>query len=258
MPYCNNCGNIIEGTSLYCSECRIKRFSGFDDEVKIAFFDEIAENYFDKNFGTMLKSDFETLIFSYYIENLIENNQNFDDYSISKKLGISESRVRTLKERKELKYPYKKYNWKQAFSEIIKYAHYDEKNELVQLKIEDVNLLKDLRYFMNSHHYFDVYQLNPKLFQCKLEFFIQICMDIDNEFRLSDDAKAHIKSLDSASDSISAVEKIISGDYKGGIKELLLEASETAFEEIADKLPFGKFGGKIVKDIFDVIKKKGE
>lgn len=256
MGFCTVCGK--EADSFYCNECSNVQFSDFDNETKQAFFNEIAENYFNKNFGTMLKSDFETLIFSYYIENIIEKGQNFDDYTLSKQLGISESRVRALKERKELKYPYKKYDWKKAFSEIIPNAHYDEKNDLVQLKIEDVNVLKDLRYFIYSKNYFDVYQLNPKLFQCKLEFFIQICMDIDSEFKLTDQTIEHIKSLNLDENEITAVEKICNGDYKEGIKQLLFDTSQSIFEEIVEKLPFGKFGEKIITDIFDVIKKRGK
>lgn len=254
MGFCTVCGR--ESDRFYCNECNNDKFSNFDNETKQAFFNEIAENYFNKNFGTMLKSDFETLIFSYFIENIIEKGQNFDDYTLSKQLGISESRIRVLKERKELKYPYKKYDWKKAFSDLIPNAYYNKKSDLVQLKIEDVNVLKDLRHFIYSKNYFDVYQLNPKLFQCKLEFFIQICMDIDSEFKLTDEAIEHIKSLNLDENEISAVEKIFNGNYKEGIKQLLFDASQSIFEEIAKKLPLGELGKKIILDIFDVIKKE--
>lgn len=139
---------------------------------------------------------------------------------------------------------------------MIPNAYYNEKSDLVQLKIEDVNVLKDLRHFIYSKNYFDVYQLNPKLFQCKLEFFIQICMDIDSEFKLTDETIKHIKSLNLDENEISAVEKIFNGNYKEGIKQLLFDASQSIFEEIAKKLPLGEFGKKIIMDIFDVIKKE--
>lgn len=35
----------------------------FKDNEKIALFDQIADNYFNRNFGTMLKADVDTLIF---------------------------------------------------------------------------------------------------------------------------------------------------------------------------------------------------
>ena len=62
----------------------------------------ISARYFERNFGTMAKTDFETLLFSIYIEHLLDNNQPFDDYAMSKALGITQSKVRTLKLRKEL------------------------------------------------------------------------------------------------------------------------------------------------------------
>ena len=38
----------------------------FTDEEKAYLFDAISKNYFERNFGTMLKADIDTLIFSVY------------------------------------------------------------------------------------------------------------------------------------------------------------------------------------------------
>ena len=40
----------------------------FSNEEKIAMFDKIEQHYFTRNFGSMTKTDFETLLFSEYIE----------------------------------------------------------------------------------------------------------------------------------------------------------------------------------------------
>lgn len=72
----------------------------FSDKEKEDAFDVIAGLYFNRNFGSVSKADFETLLFSIYIEHLIDNNLPYDDFSMSNSLGISESRIRTLKERK--------------------------------------------------------------------------------------------------------------------------------------------------------------
>ena len=40
----------------------------FEDIYKIKAFDEIAKHYYNKNFGTMQKFDFDVLMFSIYIE----------------------------------------------------------------------------------------------------------------------------------------------------------------------------------------------
>ena len=77
---------------------------------KAAAFDEIARRFYFANFATMSKSDFETLLFSLYLEQILncsENNYDaYSDYTLSKVLGVPQSRISTLKVRKELQYPY--------------------------------------------------------------------------------------------------------------------------------------------------------
>lgn len=81
---------------------------------KAAAFDEIARRFYFANFATMSKSDFETLLFSLYLEQILncsENNYDaYSDYTLSKVMGVPQSRISTLKVRKELQYPYSKFN----------------------------------------------------------------------------------------------------------------------------------------------------
>jgi len=58
----------------------------FTKDEKLSLFSKIEENYFHHNFGTMSKSDFETLLFSVYYKHLKEHSTNlggYDVYSIS-------------------------------------------------------------------------------------------------------------------------------------------------------------------------------
>ncbi len=197
----------------------------FLPEEKIKLFDEIADKYFNRNFGTMMKADIDVMIFSTYIEHLLNNNMKYDDYTIAQELGLTENRVRTLKERKQLKYPYEKFNWKEAFVKLIPTAKYNKKSELVQMCVEDVNLMREIRHYFIEKKYFDEHQLNSKLLQCKLEFFIDVCNSLDgNEINLSENEKKNLKKL-SAEDK-GAIEKIIAGDFSGGFKELLNKSPE--------------------------------
>ena len=91
----------------------------FSKEEKAAAFDQIADQYYLGNFGRMSKTDFETLLFSIYIERCLEKKQPFDDYKLSRDLGITQGKVRSLKVRKELQYPYKEFDWKTAFVDAI-------------------------------------------------------------------------------------------------------------------------------------------
>ena len=81
---------------------------------KAKMFDEITAHYYNHNFGSFSKSDIDLLMFKFFLEKEIENNVNGDnlldynsvsDYEISKKLGITQQRVRTLKIKKQLIYP---------------------------------------------------------------------------------------------------------------------------------------------------------
>ena len=96
---------------------------------KAAAFDEIARRFYFANFATMSKSDFETLLFSLYLEQILncsENNYDaYSDYTLSKVLGVPQSRISTLKVRKELQYPYSKFNWKESFKRISQRAIYE-------------------------------------------------------------------------------------------------------------------------------------
>lgn len=120
----------------------------FSEQEKRAAFDKIAELYYNRNFGETTKSDFETLLFSIYIEHLMDNGLDSDDYTMSIQLGISESRIRTLKERKQLKYPRENYVWQNEFANLVQCARYDKTTKMVKMSIEDVNLMKEVRHFV--------------------------------------------------------------------------------------------------------------
>lgn len=114
----------------------------FDNETKIRAFDKIAERYYCKNFGTMQKSDIDTLIFSIYLERLLDvagddNFNNFSDYTLSKILGISQSKISSLKIKKQLQYP-REYDWRESFQRLLKNARYD--NKKIKINIPDKNL----------------------------------------------------------------------------------------------------------------------
>ena len=171
-------------------------------EEKIRLTDWINQNYFDnQNFGSVSKTDFELFLFSLYVDHLIDNKEIFDDYTVGKQLGITISRVRSLKERKELKYHREDYCWVAYFIACIENARYDETAHLVKVNIPDVNVIKDVRYFLEQNGWYDEYQLNPKLFQCRADIFIEMCNclpdkdgNIEN-YVITDEAKEKIKEI---------------------------------------------------------------
>lgn len=113
-----------------------------DEASKAKAFDQIAQKYYWGNFGQLQKSDFETLLFSIYLERVLDSSEkeifSYSDYELSKYLGIPQSKVRTLKIKKELQYPRQGFDWKEAFLRISTNARYE--NGKVKLNIPDPNL----------------------------------------------------------------------------------------------------------------------
>ena len=130
--------------------------------------------YFRKNFGSTSKADLEVLLFSVYIEHCIREKECFDDYTLSKELGITQARVRTLKERKELKYPHEDFNWQESFAEEIKNAKYDEHDRYIRLIVQDVNVMNEVRHYIEMRGWFDECSLNKKLLKIPLDCFAEV------------------------------------------------------------------------------------
>ena len=72
----------------------------YDAQEKAKAFDKIAEVYYNRNFGSISKSDFDVLMFSIYIERLLEKDESdmdsYSDYELSKQLGITQSKIKNL------------------------------------------------------------------------------------------------------------------------------------------------------------------
>ncbi|MBE6863586.1 MAG: hypothetical protein E7495_03310 [Ruminococcus flavefaciens] len=229
----------------------------FTKEEKVELFDKIAERYYDRNFGTMLKADIDTLIFSTYIEHCMKYGDPYDDYTLSIELGITESRVRSLKERKQLQYPYPDFNWKDSFVVLISKAKYNDVKHLVQMNIQDVNLMKEVRHFVYVHGWFDEFQLNPKLFQCRLDFFVSLCKELEenSDIQYDEDTTKQLKLLAKNDTQRSAIEKIIDGDIGLGFSQLIKEGTDEIITELLRTIPFCGIANKAIKELIKVLAK---
>lgn len=129
------------------SESRWKYEEIFDDEAKIHAFDEIAKKYYCSNFGSTSKSDFDTLMFSLYLEQILDKSEDdintYSDYTLAKQLGITQSKVSTLKVKKQLQYPYEKFDWRKSFSRVCKNARVESGK--IKINLRDKNLYYELK-----------------------------------------------------------------------------------------------------------------
>lgn len=151
----------------------------YPPEKKIEAFDQIAERFYMANFGEMQKVDFETLLFSLYLERILDESQEsmntYSDYELSKHLGLTQSKINTLKIRKELKYPYYKFHWKEAFKRILGNAVYE--NGKIRLNIQDPNLYLEVKNAIESCGGY-VAKSQPVL-QVLPEFFVDLMMVVE-------------------------------------------------------------------------------
>lgn len=227
----------------------------FSEDEKIALFDKIAKNYFVRNFGSMSKSDFETLLFSEYIEHCIKAGIAYDDYSLSKELGITQSRIRSLKERKELKYPYKDFKWQNAFAESVKNAKYDTSDHYVKMIIQDVNVMNEIRNHIETAGWYDECSLNKKLLRIPLDCFAEICYadeTFDNVF--TDETKRVVKKISNIEDT--NVQAFLKDFTKDGLKSFLMSASKAVICEVLPLLPFGGVAQTAFNALIHVIGEK--
>ncbi|MCC8111042.1 MAG: hypothetical protein LIO74_05290 [Ruminococcus sp.] len=164
-------------------------FQNFD---KVKAFDEIASLFFDKNFGTVSKSDMELLMFRFYMEAMIETNKIGDsdvisyaacsDYKMSQKLGITQQRVRNLKVKKELIYPQKDFHWEQSLAYLLQEKNKVEfHNGIIRVNIPDPNLFDAIQDFVEDHGGYVDLHYNRKILEIKEEYLLQLAIMLEQK-----------------------------------------------------------------------------
>lgn len=171
----------------------------FTDEDKIKCFDEISAQFYMANFGTLSKTEFELMMFRFYLEKLISINKFEDgtidyvkcsDYKISKDLGITQQRVKNLKIKNQLKHPID-FEWKKALAKLINNARYDQITRKITLNIPDPNLYLEIQNFIEDNGAYMEKQLNSKVLQMRVEYYIDLVLALEPE----ENRKEVIKSL---------------------------------------------------------------
>ncbi len=203
-------------------------------------FKEITAHYYQGNFGSFSKSDLEVLLFTILLNHCINTNRGIDDYTLSKILGITQSRVRTLKQKSQLQYP-TDFSWEDSFVSCLKNAKYDDVKKLVKVSIPEVNVLIELRHFIEVHGWLDEYQLNPKLFQCPLDQFMLLCNELNGGCESIDaETKKKLRSLEktlTSDQEKNSVKTIIEGDLKKGLHEFIKSGAKTGICALLKLIP---------------------
>lgn len=208
-----------------------------DEKTKAKAFDAIAEEYYYGNFGSTSKVDLDTLLFSLYFDQLLKkypyNYDAFSDYTMSKLLGITQTIIRSLKERKELRYPNNQLDWKNAFAKLAENFVYED--EKIKLMIPDKNLFLEIKNAIESKGGFIEIQLSSNLLQVRPPFFLDLLMAIEGEHDQTDITKEIQNKIRMKYPEISIIEKQSFG------MALLHEAPSVILELIGECIPvFGK------------------
>jgi len=214
--------------------------NSLSDKEKAGMFDEIAKNFYASNFGMFSKSQLDLLMFSLFIDKLIDKEMDFDDYTMSKLLGILQSSVRSLKKKKQLIYP-RDYKWYDSFLKDNQHTTFD--GEKIVICISDPNVYIELQHAIEELGGYTEVQLNPKLLKIPPGYFIELLLRIHAEDKkLSEDdirelRKALIKQLNERFHEDQNLEGLLTeDDFKSKLKKAGLE---TTFEILGNVIPGG-------------------
>lgn len=128
-------------------------------ESKATAFDKIAEMFYDKNFSSATKSEIELQMFSIYMDATIKRceheNGTIDynacsDYEMGKELGIPQEKVRTLKIKKQARYPVE-FDWKKSLLSVKDSVRYDKGKNKIIIPTRDPNLYNEIRNYIEDH-----------------------------------------------------------------------------------------------------------
>ncbi len=213
-----------------------------DQKTKAEAFDKIAENFYFANFGAMSKSEFEVLMFSIYIEQILENSEDdfltYSDYTLSKILGISQPKIKNLKIKKELRYPYYKFKWKESFKRIIQNARYDSSSKMIKLSIPDPNLFIELQNAIEENGGYLEYNFNSKLLQVSSENYLHLLYLIadENEKEILMEAIRNEMQRNQIN-----VNEFATDDFTREVKSRLPKIGITLLKNLVGVLPGGNF-----------------
>lgn len=132
---------------------------------------------FTKRFGSFTKSDYEILMFSIYRDLQMEACR---DYEMSLALGITESKVRSLRIKSQLCYP-KELNWKDELCKALNKGNLDKKDLTITIMIEDPSVHNLLKNIIEKTYGTVRLSLNSKLMTLPVESYLLLAMELEED-----------------------------------------------------------------------------
>lgn len=146
-------------------------------------YEELKKLFFNKNFGTASKSSIELLMFHQYIVDQEQKSKDpampgvikyeeVSDFKIGCDLGLTSSRVRSLKLKERLVYPPKNKDWKNYILKLLEFAKINEKDQTVEFTIHHPWLFSKIQDEIESRNGQVYIHLNKNLLSLPLDSFV--------------------------------------------------------------------------------------
>lgn len=188
-------------------------FEGYD---KAAAFDQIARLFFDRNFGTATKSEIELLMFHFYMDAMIKKHKAKDgvldyaatsDYNMGKQLGLPQATVRSLKVKKQARYP-ESFDWMNSLASIQENIRQDGRKIIIPIR--DINLLIEVRNFIVDHGGYIEFESTSDFLKIRVEFFLMLMyetLEIGERKKFIKEMKKRLRDKDSEEDVFEYMDK---------------------------------------------------
>lgn len=225
-----------------------------DPNDKAEAFDKLAELYFYSNFGTASKTEIDILMFSLYLEQILNSSPDdfttYSDYTLSKQLGITQSKVCNMKVKKELIYPYEDFDWKKMLLAVSKNVIVEDQR--IKLYIPDRNVYLEIKNAVESNGGFVDVTLTGNLLVLRQAYFLDLLVAISENI----DKKTIKKEL---ADILKKNADITIAETDAIGKALLNQTPKLIIDLLGECIPV--FGGVIKcigENVLEAIKKDSE
>lgn len=160
---------------------------------KAEFFDELASRFYERNFGTLSKSEFDLLMFHFYCRLHCNQSGEFDSYTVSKTLGITQERVRNLTVKEYLAFS-REIDWKELFTKKLKKRiQYNELEMTVEIPVLDPTVFMEIEHQIEVYGGCVRYMQNRKILSLSLVDFSKLLVRADEG--VPEDQKDNVQQL---------------------------------------------------------------
>ena len=207
-----------------------------NNNEKAKYFDQIAKEYFNGNFGSFSKSQMDLLMFHILCEIYRLQGKDITDYELSNQLGIVESRVRTYRTKEYLQFREDDFNWEEEFLKAACKPY--RVGDMIKISIEDPIVQRELKHYLEVNGGLYDNNLNCKLLSITPLTYVELIIQIQSKFSGTDDnqlEKEFYKALNADFRKNKKIEdKITKESFKDCCKKAAPEVLEILVKVLLD------------------------